>query len=416
MSVLIAMPHWARPSELWMQRMIAALDPEVAAIAAYEPPETHWQGAIPAVPLPYVALPRWKRVVRRLGWPLRITSNAQALRQALADPAITVILAHYLEFALNFEDIWAGTDKPLFVHCHGYDVTWDLRYHERPEKRFFPAAYLPAVRRLARRARIIANSQQTARILRNAGIPSDRITVKYLGVPVPERPPLHAPRTQELQILSLGRLIDCKGPDRLIQAFEIACARGLDGRLILAGDGPMRARCEALRAASRYADRIALPGAVDAETGARLRAEADIFAAHNCFGPLSHQEEALGVSVIEAMADALPVVSGRSGGLMETVVPGETGILFEPGDIEANADALLTLAQNPDLRRRMGEAGWERARDHFSAAKERAELRRILGLTDARAEAHRISRPLPYPHPPDRRARGGAVPGKDGNA
>ncbi len=142
----------------------------------------------------------------------------------------------------------------------------------------------------------------------------------------------------------------------------------------------MRARCEALRQASVYAERITFLGAVDADKGSELRASADIFTAHNCLGPLSRQEEAFGVTVLEAMAEAIPVVSCRSGGLLETVVHEETGLLVTPGDVEAHAAALLRLANDPVLRWRMGEAAWQRVHNCFSIEKERTQLLDILGI------------------------------------
>jgi len=119
---------------------------------------------------------------------------------------------------------------------------------------------------------------------------------------------------------------------------------------------------------------------VDADTGARLRREADIFTAHNCTGEVTNQEEAFGVSFAEASADGLPVVTGRSGGIPEIVEDGVTGILFEPGDVEAHAEALLMLASDPERRARMGEAAWRRARERFPLSNEGPGLRTILGL------------------------------------
>jgi glycosyltransferase involved in cell wall biosynthesis len=66
------------------------------------------------------------------------------------------------------------------------------------------------------------------------------------------------------------------------------------------------------------------------------------------------------------MAAGLPVVATRSGGPEEIVLPGETGLLVPVSDPEALAAALADLAANPNLRRRMGEAGQERARKTYS--------------------------------------------------
>ena len=64
------------------------------------------------------------------------------------------------------------------------------------------------------------------------------------------------------------------------------------------------------------------------------------------------------------------------------MVENETGFLVKPGDVESHAQALLRLGADRDLRRRMGEAGWRRAKEHFSWEKERRELLKILGLAD----------------------------------
>lgn len=183
-----------------------------------------------------------------------------------------------------------------------------------------------------------------------------------------------------MRILFLGNLVDCKGPELVLRAFDIACSRGLRGQLVVAGDGVLRMTCELIRARSRFRDRISMLGAVDAHEGTRLRNEADIFTAHNCVGPIRLQEEAFGVSIIEAMAAGLPIVTGRSGAIVETVDHRRQGILVEPGDVEAHAEALLELERHPELRVTLGLEGWKRARELFSVERERDELRRILGL------------------------------------
>ncbi len=172
--------------------------------------------------------------------------------------------------------------------------------------------------------------------------------------------------------------MDCKSPDRTIQAFELACEQGLRGRLIIAGDGHLRVTCELLRVRSKWRDRIELLGAVSKEEGDRLRAEADIFTHHAIQGEISGQFESFGLAIVEAMAESLPVVTCPVGGIKETVVGGQTGILIEPGDVEAQAAALLKLARDPELRYQLGKAGWQRAKDNFSLELEKKNLLSIL--------------------------------------
>jgi glycosyltransferase involved in cell wall biosynthesis len=72
------------------------------------------------------------------------------------------------------------------------------------------------------------------------------------------------------------------------------------------------------------------------------------------------------MAYLEAMACGLPVVACAAGGAAEAIVHGETGILLESGSAEETASAIEMLLSDPQLRARMGDAGRERARSHFS--------------------------------------------------
>lgn len=385
MGLLYLTPNWAGYSEVWIARQIQALDGHLVAIGACDAPRQPG-GRIPAVRLGNQPPPLWQRAARRIGLPVtpapRTAVNTVA--RAVADDAVSVVFVHYLDFALRFQPVWEETDKPLFVHPHGYDTEWDYRRREPPHEPYFPPEYPAAVRRLSERAVLIANSRCVRQRLLDIGVPAEQVVLQYYGIPSPPTCPVRARRARDVQVLYLGRLVDCKGPDQVIRAFERACAAGLAGQLTLAGDGPLRGVCEELVRQSPVADRIRMIGAVDEATANGLRADVDIFTAHNCRGPVTRQEESFGVAVVEAMAAGLPVVTGRSGGVCETVVDGETGYLVEPGDVAAHAAALLRLARDPELRRRMGTAGWRRAHEMFDCERRWAELRQLLGVEPAR--------------------------------
>jgi len=112
--------------------------------------------------------------------------------------------------------------------------------------------------------------------------------------------------------------------------------------------------------------------------------EADIFTQHNIQGEITRQSEAFGVSIIEAMAHGLPVVCTKHGGVIESVVDGETGFMCDPGDIEAQADAFLKLANNIELRQNMGDAGRKRVAEYFNPEQEALQLREIMNISDSR--------------------------------
>jgi glycosyltransferase involved in cell wall biosynthesis len=384
--LLFVTPTIDSASEAWMRRMIDELAEHISIIAARHADVRQAHGRIPIKTYRGRPGPLCRRILAKILFcshrPRSWIRPVDRMRQLVGGDEIDRILVQYLTTAIEFDSLWPQCPQPLFVHCHGFDVTWDHRSHDQPDRPVHPPGYRERVLRLAEHATIIANSRFTADRLREAGVPDSKIAVKYIGVPVPEEPICRPLRSSPVRILFLGRLIDCKGPEMTIEAFDRACCAGLDGQLIMAGDGPLMSACHEARRRARCGDRIEILGAVDWATGQQLRSDVDIFTAHSCYGRRSRQVESFGAAFVEASARGLPVVTGRSGALDEVMVDGETAILFEPGDIDAHAEALLTLARDPARRAAMGQAGWQRARDHYSVEIEKAQFLRILGLAD----------------------------------
>ena len=157
------------------------------------------------------------------------------------------------------------------------------------------------------------------------------------GVDLPERVGGEA---EPPEVLYAGRLSAEKGVLELLDA-----ARGLN--LVVAGDGPLRDRVPLAR------------GFVQHDELQRLYARAAVVACPS-------RREGFGVACLEAMAHGRPVVATRVGGLLDLVVDGETGITVPPRDPAALRSALERLLSDPELRRRLGAAGRERARTRFS--------------------------------------------------
>lgn len=379
------MRSWAAPSELWLQRMIEVLEPHIAVIACRAPVEPYWRGRIPASRIYDRPSRVHERLLDRVGFHRLTSYTAESQLEALIHKkGITRIFAHYLHYALEFESLWKRLKIPIFVHSHGVDMEWDITLSNDPAQRKFPPDYRSRVVELSKRATIITNSKISAAKLYAAGIQENRVIVKYYGVPQDSPPPRRHEAYAELNVLYLGRLVDFKGPDLVMHAFNRACDLGFRGNLTIAGDGAMRPACDLIRNQSAYRDRIKMLGIVDAATGVALRAAADIFTAHNHVGPVSGREEALGVSILEAMSCGLPVITGRSGGVLETVVHEETGLLITPGDVEEHAAAFLKLEREPSVRLAMGSAAIKQVQEKFSLEREKQHLISILGLNQGR--------------------------------
>lgn len=157
-----------------------------------------------------------------------------------------------------------------------------------------------------------------------------------------------------------ARLIPGKGHPQLIDAFDTAAATHPRLRLLIAGDGPDRAELERRAAHASHADRIRFLGYVPNVRGFMNVCDVTVFPTTPALG------EGFGLAALEAMAAGRPVVATAVGSLPEVVVDGETGIVVPPGRPAALAEALTALADDAELRARMGALGALRAESMFS--------------------------------------------------
>jgi len=149
----------------------------------------------------------------------------------------------------------------------------------------------------------------------------------------------------------VGRFVGVKGPDVFIEAAGRIAAELPAARFVMAGDGPLRGGVEARATGLGIADRCRFLGRRD-DVPAVLNA-CDVVV-------LSSRNEGLGLSVVEAMACGVPVVATDVGGVRDVLRGGRCGVLAPPGDI---AGAVAALAKDADERRRLADAGLERAND-----------------------------------------------------
>jgi glycosyltransferase involved in cell wall biosynthesis len=128
-------------------------------------------------------------------------------------------------------------------------------------------------------------------------------------------------------------------------------------RLVMVGDGPLRAECRAVLAQAGVADLAWLPGE-RADVPALMRGLQGFV--------LPSLAEGISNTILEAMASGLPVIATAVGGNPELVSPGRTGELVPPDDVEAMAQALVRLAADPSRAAAMGRAGRAEVERRFS--------------------------------------------------
>ena len=258
--------------------------------------------------------------LRRRPWlaffaPALLTSFVRAARRADAD----LLHAHWIPAGW----VAARTGKPYVVQVWGTDVEL-LRRVPRFARSVLRGARL-----------VIAASSALADAARRLGAQDVRVIPSGIDIPAEV-----GEEAQPAEVLYAGRLSEEKG------VLELVAAAG-DLNLVVAGDGPLRRRVPQAR------------GFLPNDELQHLYARAAVVACPS-------RREGFGVACLEAMAHGRPVVASAVGGLKDLVVDGETGLLVPPRDPQALRAALERLLADRDLRRRLGAAGRERARERFS--------------------------------------------------
>jgi len=164
----------------------------------------------------------------------------------------------------------------------------------------------------------------------------------------------------EIILLHVGRFSPSKNHKLLIEAFSYALNQNPNLRLWLVGDGELRPSIEEMVQKLGLGDRIRFLGT--RSDIPKLMACSDIFV-------LSSKWEGLPLVVIEAMAAGKPVVATAVGGVPELVENGLTGLLVPSDNANALAEALLLLAEDPELRQVMGQKGQKKAIDRFDISR-----------------------------------------------
>jgi glycosyltransferase involved in cell wall biosynthesis len=237
----------------------------------------------------------------------------------------------------------------------------------------------------------IAVSFAEREALRRAGLAKDdKIAVVWYGIEIERFEKTTVDRdtlrssfeigTDEVLLAMICRFFWPRDFHTLLHAFHQAIGQVPNLRLLLVGDGPWRSQIETLLDELNLRGRVIMPGL--RQDISNLLHAADVFVLTSGGG------DGLPISILEAMAAARPVIATASDGIPEEVIHGKTGFIPGLRDVSALAEAIVKLAQNPDLRQRMGKAGRQRVRREFARERMIEAMTNIyddlLNATDSR--------------------------------
>lgn len=220
---------------------------------------------------------------------------------------------------------------------------------------------------------IVANSEATKRkILENlSGVLSEKkVKVIYHGIEMSENKDALFPVENNKIILgNAGRLTKQKGQEHLIKLAKHLKERGLNFELQIAGTGELEDELKASIVQHKLAQEVKLLGFV--EDIPNFMKSLHIFV-------LSSLWEGFGFVIVEAMEKSKPVIAFNLSSNPEIIAEGRTGYLVDFPDMETFADRVQYLAENEELRTKLGKAGRQRAETHFEIQERISEFEEYI--------------------------------------
>ncbi|WP_454762122.1 glycosyltransferase [Caulobacter segnis] len=324
------------------------------------------------VPVRYILKGKSDNALRRLAYRLGYSPQMDAI---FRDVRPDIVHAHYLTNGAFILPYALRHCVPLVVTAHGYDAT------RRPKATsLYDRIFSARKRELGRRAAMVLPVSDYLRDkLLEQNFPSDKIETHYLGIRLgPDRPTHIAANPQRL--IFAGRLVEKKGVDVVLQAFEAVRAKLPSAELHLVGDGPLRPMVDA--AASRLG-RITVHGAASHARVLEIMRSGLVFTMPSREAS-DGDAEGFGLTLVEAQAMGLPVVTSSETGTRETVDPGVTGLLVSPRDVEGMAEAYISLLSDPARCATMGVAARAWVERRFDITIQTRQLERIYDRFVAR--------------------------------
>jgi colanic acid/amylovoran biosynthesis glycosyltransferase len=302
----------------------------------------------------------------------KVARRAPSLVATLRAFEPDLLLAHFASDGYRVMRVAQSLGVPLVVHTHGSDVLLsdDAAGSSHHGARQL-AQHWPDL--VAGTSCFVAPSAFVAAALRRRGVPDAALVTRHIGIPVP---PLDldaavAGHRASRTLLFVGRLEQNKGCDLLLSALPLLRSEEWD--VVVIGDGTQRLALEEQVRRAGLAHRVRFrgqrpgPEVRSAMESARVSVVPSVPVA-------SGASEGFGLVVIEAMAQALPVVAFDTGGIAESGV-GSHGVLLPPGDVPALAAALDELLADDESVARLGRSGRRHVEEHFDV---RTQARGLL--------------------------------------
>ncbi len=294
----------------------------------------------------------WSKLLFRMG----LLGNSAWVRQLkVLEPVL--IHAHFLKDGIEAINLARYLDTPVITTLHGHDIT------KRENKHLFKHDRQYFFRHVDK---VIAVSDYIAGHALAQGCPEHKLVKHSIGIDL-ERFNQFKDESEDPSLLYVGRLVEKKGCTYLLQAMALLKKKFPELSLTIVGDGGLGD--ELKQEAANLELNVDFVGKENAQQIRDRLAKCWLFVAPSITAR-SGDAEGLGMVFLEAQALQTPVVSFRSGGVVEAVDDGVTGLLCEEKDVTTLAENIDTLLSDSGKRQEMGRQGRARVENLFDVRKQ----------------------------------------------
>lgn len=314
------------------------------------------------IPFLILGTPRWKQKLIRYYIAILAFNNskkieklkAKRLERILKKNKVDCCLAEFLNTGASVKPIVERCNIPLISNVLGYEINDERFYHK------FKNEYLSLSKY---QSYTIPVAKDMIPKLIELGFKKETIIWSPIG-PSQEFIDI-TPNYNSLKFVFIGRFTETKSPINLIKAFSKVTLKYPNALMIMAGDGELINEVKTTIAGLKLKDNIELTGWINRAQQLDFYKKAFCYVQHSVTSSTG-DKEGTPVSILEASAAGLPVISTIHAGIPDVIINNETGLLVEENDINNMAENMLKLFEDRRLAQKLGEQGKELVSKQFS--------------------------------------------------
>lgn len=277
----------------------------------------------------------------------------QFLKTSFRKNKINVVFAEYGTTAQANISLIKELNLPLVVHFHGFDASNRevIKEHGYYKEVFDVAKFVVVV------------SVKMYNKLLEIGCPAHKLVYNVYG---PDDIFFQVkPQFSRQQFIAVGRFVEKKAPYYVILAFKKVLEKFPKAKLIMAGNGALLAVCKNL---SKYYDleqNIVFPGVITPQQY-MVYLETSIAMVQHSITAESGDSEGTPLSILEASAAGLPVISTKHAGIPDVIIDQKTGLLTEEHDVDGMAENMIKVIKDPEMASNLGENGKQNIKKNYT--------------------------------------------------